>query len=67
MTDRYNALLVVLDQDIRDDDAEAIINAIKMVKGVLDVKPNVMDPMDAIATARARHDLTGKVYKALQE
>jgi len=28
MTDRYYALTVLLDEDIRDDDAEAIINAI---------------------------------------
>jgi len=41
MTDRYCAPTVVLDKDIRSDDAEAIINAIKMVKHVLDVKPQV--------------------------
>jgi hypothetical protein len=34
MTDRYNSLTVVLDRDIREDDAEHILNAIRMIKGV---------------------------------
>lgn len=39
MTDRHSGYLVVLDHDIREDDAEHIINAIRMVKGVQDVQP----------------------------
>ena len=41
MTDRYNFLVVVLEENIRDDDAETILNAIRMVKGVLSVEGNV--------------------------
>jgi len=57
MTDRYNALVVVLDHDIRDDDAEALLNAIRMLKGVLSVKGNVSDIGDLIAQDRASHEL----------
>ena len=39
MTDRHSGYVVVLNRDIREDDAEAVINAIRMVKGVLSVEP----------------------------
>lgn len=32
--DRYNCLVVTLEKDMRDDDAEWIINAIRMIRGV---------------------------------
>lgn len=34
MTDRYFALTVLLKKDTREDDAERILNAIEMIKGV---------------------------------
>lgn len=37
MTDRHVAYTVILDQEIREDDAEAIVTALKMVKGVIRV------------------------------
>lgn len=37
MSDRYFALTVVLEQDIRDDDAEPLIAAIRQMRGVADV------------------------------
>ena len=40
MTDRYNILTVALEKDLRDDDAQALINAIKMMRGVADVAGN---------------------------
>ena len=67
MTDRINALTVILDQDIRDDDAQALINAIKQLRGVLDVTPHVASFEDAIATSRARQELIDKVWKAITE
>jgi hypothetical protein len=35
MTDRFCGLTVVLDRDYRDDDAKALINAIRQLKGVV--------------------------------
>ena len=43
MTDRYNALTVVMEKDMRDDDAEALIAAIRQLRGVLSVSGNVAD------------------------
>jgi hypothetical protein len=39
MTDRHSGYVVVLKDDIREDDAERVIDAIQMIKGVLTVKP----------------------------
>jgi hypothetical protein len=44
MTDRHSGYVVILSHDIRKDDAEAIIAAIQMIKGVKAVKPIVAEP-----------------------
>ena len=35
MTDRHCGYIITLENDIREDDAEATINALRMIKGVL--------------------------------
>ncbi len=66
MTDRINSLVVVLEKDIRDDDCEPILDAIRMIKGVLHVKANVASHTDYMAEERAKHALTQKVWEALK-
>jgi hypothetical protein len=39
MTDRHNAYLVVLESDIREDNAADIIRALSLIRGVAEVKP----------------------------
>lgn len=67
MSDRYHCLTVVLEKEFRDDDAEKIIDAIRMIRGVLEVSPHVADPETYSAQERARRDLTTKLFKILQE
>ncbi len=67
MTDRLNGVLVIFDRDIREDDAEAVINAIRCLKYVLRVKPNVSNITDTIALTRARAELQAKLWKALED
>jgi hypothetical protein len=67
MSDRTMCLTVVLDKDYRVDDAEAIMNAIRMVKGVLSVDANVANVDTYMAYARARTDLEKKLWEALQK
>lgn len=57
MTDRYNALTIILESDIRDDDAQPLIEAIKQLRGVLSVEPHLATPEEAIAEARVRSEL----------
>ena len=66
MTDRHSAYIVILEQDIRDDDAQATINAIKQIRGVLGVEPHIASPIDEqIAAMRARNEIANKIFQAI--
>ncbi len=65
MTDRYYALTVILEKDIRDDDASRMIEAIQMIKGVQEVKPLISNPSIYMAQERARRELGDKLWKVL--
>lgn len=65
MTDRYHALTVTLEKDIRSDDAEALLSAIAQLRGVVDVVPHVTDIRDHSARTRARQELAEKLWKVL--
>jgi hypothetical protein len=65
MTDRFNALTVVLERDIRKDDADALIGAIRQLRGVLSVEGNVADIAAHVAEERARHDIGQKLMDVL--
>lgn len=67
MTDRYNALTVVLDRDIRSDDAKALISAIQQLRGVLRVDPHVAELTNHIAESRVRRELYEKLLNLLIE
>lgn len=65
MTDRFNSLTVVLEKNVRDDDAEALIAAIMQFKGVIAVEGNVASFDSIVADQRARHELAGKVMDVI--
>lgn len=67
MTDRLNALTVILEDDVRDDDAQPLISAIYQLKGVISVKPHVSDIDSAIAETRAIHKFKDKIRSLLLE
>lgn len=67
MTDRLNALTVSLDRDIRDDDAEVIINAIKAIRGVNGVTGNIVDPDSFVAQLRANSLVKEKLFALMDE
>jgi hypothetical protein len=64
MTDRHAGYIVALAEDIREDDAQFIITAISMIKGVLEVQPVVAGPMDSITRLRVRREILKKMYEA---
>ena len=66
MTDRYSGLTVTFRKDIRDDDAEVIITAIRLIKGVLSVDsiPSTTDLL--IATNRVKAELRNKLWDVLE-
>jgi DICT domain-containing protein len=67
MSDRYNYLVVVLEKDLKDEDAEPLIEAIKCFRGVLTVEPNVSDPASHFAEDRVRSEFMEKLLRVLRE
>ena len=51
MTKRHIGYVVVLEEVLREDDAQEIINAIRMIKGVVGVQPVEKDPALEIEVA----------------
>jgi len=67
MADRLNALTVSLDRDIREDDAEVIINAIKAIRGVNGVTGNIVDPDSFVAQLRANSLVKEKLFALMDD
>ena len=65
MTDRLHSLTVVLEKDIREDDAQVLIVAIRQLRGILSVSGNVSDVVSHVAAERARYELRERLYQAL--
>lgn len=65
MTDRIAAFVVVLADDIREDDAEATLTALRMVKGVVEVTPHVADSTMITAAWRVNEKWRKLIYDML--
>jgi len=65
MTDRLKGATVVFTADIRDDDAESILNAIRMIKGVLAVTGVLSDSDDWMNRRRIQAEMRQRVSAAL--
>ena len=62
VTDRHAGYVVILDHDLREDDAERILNALAMIKGVASVRPIQSDIALTIAEERIRQHTEQKLY-----
>jgi hypothetical protein len=67
MTDRFKGVLVTFDREIREDDAEKYIEAIKMIKGVFSVKPYIAQAEDYIMYERGIIETKSKMVDFLCE
>ena len=67
MTTRFHALTVVLDRDIREDDAEALMLAIRQLRGVAGVAGVPVDICDYSARTRASDQILRKLREVLYE
>lgn len=59
MTDRIKGITVSLEQDVRTDDLEPLMDAIRQLRGVADVELVVADMDDWLARSRVRSELAG--------
>lgn len=60
MTDRHAGYIIVLEKDIRKDDAQAVIEALKMVRHVASVEPIISTIGHHIAVSRFRVETATK-------
>ena len=67
MTDRFDSLTIVLETDIREDDAEHLINAIKQLRGVLEVTGNVSTSKNQIGYIRAKNEIWDTIFKLYKD
>ena len=67
MTDRFNSIVVALEDDIREDDAEAIMSAILQLRGVIKVSGNVSNIDSWTADGRAKHKLGMKLWAIIND
>jgi hypothetical protein len=67
MTDRHAGYIITLDKDVREDDAEFVLNAIRMIKGVTAVDPIVSDNRLHMAELRAKTEIREKLFKVLYD
>lgn len=67
MTDRLKGVVVTFEADIREDDAQAIINAIQLIKGVYSVSKSVRGHDDIMNRERVRMEYREKLWKVLHD
>jgi hypothetical protein len=67
MTDRFKGFIVVLDRDVREDDAEAIVTALKMVKGVKAVTPVETAADDYIVAHRVKSEIERSLWEWIDQ
>lgn len=65
MTDRIKGYVVILEENIREDDAKQITDALSMVKGVLKATPLISGIEDLIAEERVRARLRNQILDIL--
>ena len=65
MTDRIHSITLVLAEDMRIDDAEALIAAARQFRGVISVTPNVSDLNTFVGEQRALNQLREKLLSVL--
>jgi hypothetical protein len=66
MTNRHQGYIVILADDLREDDAAATLNALRMVRGVMSVEPIVANGGDLIARARETERWRTAIVKLTQ-
>lgn len=67
MTNRVNGLYVTLEGEIREDDVEPLVNAIRHLRGVLTVELHIQDWDAEIAKRTAQWELRKKIFKVLED
>ena len=66
MTDRHRGYLITLRQDLREDDSEAVMQALHMIKGVLTVEPLTATSAEQVAGIRRDEAWQASLYRLIK-
>ena len=66
MSDRIKGFAVVLEEDYKDEDFEAIKHAVLMIKGIVKVIPSKHELGDCIIEMRVKSKIREQILKVLQ-
>lgn len=66
MTDRIHSLIVVFEKEFREDDTQALIDAIQMLRGVIQVRSIVGTPEHYAAREQAKAELRAQLFGVLR-
>lgn len=67
MTDRVKGLYVALTKEIRIDDVQCVVEAIKMIKCVADVKENISNPDDYFNRKRVKEEIREAILQVYND
>jgi hypothetical protein len=66
VTDRIKGFVVTLEKDLREDDAEATLTALRQIKGVLAVEPQLANIEDQLNRTRIRYELGKNILELIR-
>lgn len=67
MTDRIKGFYVALEDDMRVDDAEHILDAVRQLRGVAAVQHSITEVDDWMNRAKVQNEMRDKIFKVLTE
>jgi hypothetical protein len=67
MSDKFKGLIVTLDADYQQEDVRNIMQAISMMKKVVDVSPSVVTMDDYMNRTRIKIEISEKLTSSIHE
>lgn len=67
MTDRIAGITVTLQPNMREDDAESLMQAIRQLRGVVSVQAHVADLAHHFAVEQAKTEYMQRILKVLND
>lgn len=68
MSDLFKGVIVTFENDMCEDDprAQAILTAIRLMRGVAATRLEIANPGDSMNRDRIRHEIANKMWKILE-
>lgn len=67
MSDRVKGFVITLENDVRLEDCELLMQTIRYMRGVANVEPSIVDSSDWINQQRIKTELRDKMYSFIKE